>query len=254
MTEDRPLFFERKIDEVTTGLRPEYSSLLYNIPVQNAISIADYIELYFNERKIIREVAKEIKKSSRDVVAVVKKHKQKLRLSQMNIHRGDNVNQPKGDTIEPPVNVKAYELFIKGLTPLQVVSELKLSEVDATKYYVEYLRLKRLPKLSSTLERLQVPRKISLLIRLANLALAEHITANGVLQLLKMANSRVHGMYNIEQNIKKYRWVIANLRKTRQKEGLELVALHNKIRSSNDMLKQYNLAIKVKKRRACYNS
>ena len=26
-----PLFFERKIDEVTTGLRPEYSRLLYNI-------------------------------------------------------------------------------------------------------------------------------------------------------------------------------------------------------------------------------
>jgi hypothetical protein len=40
--EARPLF-ERKIGEVTTGLRPEYSRLLYNIPFQNALSIADYI-------------------------------------------------------------------------------------------------------------------------------------------------------------------------------------------------------------------
>jgi hypothetical protein len=62
-----------------------------------------------------------------------------------------------------------------------------------------------------------------------------------------MANSRVDGMYNIEQNIEKHRWVIANLRKTRQKEGLELAALNKKISPANDMLKQYNLAIKVKK-------
>ncbi|HEY9386706.1 MAG TPA: hypothetical protein VIP70_06680 [Nitrososphaeraceae archaeon] len=40
---NRPLFFERKIDEVTAGLRPEYSRLLYTLPVQNALSIADYI-------------------------------------------------------------------------------------------------------------------------------------------------------------------------------------------------------------------
>ena len=166
----------------------------------------EIIELYFNQRRNIREVAKLVQKSSRDVVAVVKEHKQKLWLTESSIHVGDNVNQQKGDSIEPPVNVKAYELFTKGLTPLQVVSELKLSEADATKYYVEYLILKRLPKLSSTLEQLRVPRKISLFIRLANLALAEHMTANEVLQLLKMANSRVHGMYNIEQISKNIDW------------------------------------------------
>ena len=112
---------------------------------------------------------------------------------------------------------------------------------------MEYLRLKQLPKLSSTLEQLRVPRKISLFIRLANLALAEHITANEVLQLLKMANSRIYRMYNIEQNIKKHRWIIAYPRKTKQKERLEHAALHNKISSENCMLKQYNLAIKEKK-------
>jgi hypothetical protein len=31
------------MDEVTTGLRQEYSRLLYNIPVQDSLSIADYI-------------------------------------------------------------------------------------------------------------------------------------------------------------------------------------------------------------------
>src|SRR5215212_958769 len=104
------------------------------------------IVLYFTQHKNIREVAKLVQKSSRDVVAVVKEHKQRLQKSQASINSGDNADRQKEeDSIEPPVNVKAYELFTKGLTPLQVVSELKLSEAEATKYYVEYLRLKRLP-------------------------------------------------------------------------------------------------------------
>jgi hypothetical protein len=136
------------------------------------------IELYFTQHKNIREVVKLVQKSSRDVIAVVKEHKQKLWSSESSIQVEDNVNQQREDSIDPPVNIKAYELFTKGLTPLQVVLELKLSEADATKYYVEYLRLRQLPDLSSTLEQLRVPRKISPFIELTNLALAEHITAN----------------------------------------------------------------------------
>ena len=41
--DNRPLFFERKIDEVTASLRTEYSRLLYTLTVQNALFIADYI-------------------------------------------------------------------------------------------------------------------------------------------------------------------------------------------------------------------
>jgi len=109
-------------------------------------------------------------------------------------------------------------LYFKIGTPLKVALELKLLEADATKYYEEYLRLKRLPNLGYLLERLRVPEKISAFIELTNLALAEHIRSNDVLQLLKMANSRIHGMYNIEQNIKKHRLLIAYLRKTKHEE------------------------------------
>ena len=65
-------------------------------------------------------MAKEVQKSSRDVVAVVKEHKQKLQPSESSIHAEDDVNQQREeDYIEPPINVKAYELFTKGLTPLK---------------------------------------------------------------------------------------------------------------------------------------
>jgi hypothetical protein len=177
---------------------------------------------------------------------VVKEHKQRLRTSESSIHGEDNVNQKREeDFMEPPVNVKAYELFTKGLTPLQVATELKISEEDTTRYYTQYLRLKKLPNLGYLLERLRVPEKISAFIELTDLARAEHFRASQVLQLLKMANSP--GMYNIEQNIKKYRWTIAHLRKTRQQDGLEHMDLNRKISSANGMLKQVNLAVKEKK-------
>jgi transposase-like protein len=205
------------------------------------------IELYFTQHKNIREIAKEVQKSSRDVVAMVKKHKQELQQSQPSMSAGDGVDQQIEEaSIEPHVNVRAYELFTKGLTPLQVESELKLSEADTTNYYTEYLRLKRLPDLGYLLKRLRTPEKISAFIELTNLALDQHMRASQVVQLLKMANSPMHGMHNIEENIKKYRWVIAHLRETRQKQGKELFTLDNKIRSANEILKQLNLVIKMR--------
>jgi hypothetical protein len=53
-----------------------------------------------------------------------------------------------------------------------------------------------------------------------------------------MANSPMHVMHNIEENIKKYRWVIIHLRETRRKQGKELFDLDNKIRSANNILTQ----------------
>jgi hypothetical protein len=39
----QPLFMDRRIEEVTAGLRQGYTKNLYSISVQNALSIADYI-------------------------------------------------------------------------------------------------------------------------------------------------------------------------------------------------------------------
>jgi hypothetical protein len=207
------------------------------------------IELYFAQHKNIREIAKEVQKSSRDVVTMVREHKQKLEQSQPGMSTGNDVDQQKEESsIQPSVSVKSYDLFVKGSTPLQVAIELKLSEEETTKYYTEYLRLKQLPKLGQLLERLRVPEKISAFIELTNLALSEHMTATQVLQLLKMANSSVHGMPNIEHNIIRFRELVVHLRRARQKEGNELYALENKVRSANDILKQLNQIIEMRKK------
>jgi hypothetical protein len=106
------------------------------------------IGLYFTQHKNIREIAKEVQKSSRDVVAMVKEHTQELQRSQPSMNAGDGAAQQIEEaSIEPLVYVRAYELFTKGLTPLQVESELKISEEDTTRYYTEYLRIEAVTRL-----------------------------------------------------------------------------------------------------------
>jgi hypothetical protein len=205
------------------------------------------IDLYFSQSKPIRHITNIVKKSSRDIIAVVKEHKQRLRrASKQEDSISDEKNQAKeGKPSNYPINAKAYRLFSQGQTPLQVTIELGLSEMDATRYFIEYHRLKRLPELANIIKELKVPRKISLFIQLTKLALAENMRVTEILQLLKMANAR--GMYNIEQNIRNCRLTIESMRQQRYEKSQELLVLNNKIDSAKGYLNQYNLALEEKK-------
>jgi hypothetical protein len=72
-------------------------------------------------------------KSSRDVIAVMKMHKQELQLPQKVMH-GDShvsnkkyVNQEKEDCQSRPVYTKAYKPFSQVIIPVHVAIELKVS-------------------------------------------------------------------------------------------------------------------------------
>ena len=89
-------------------------------------------------------------------------------------------------------------------------------------------RANKSPDLDYLFKRLRVPEKVNAFIELTNLALAQHMRAGQVVQLLRMANSPMHGMHNIEENIKKYRRTISHLSETRRKQGIELFNLDNR--------------------------
>ena len=52
------------------------------------------IELYFTQHKNIRQISK-VQKSNRDVVAMIKEHKQEIQESQPNMIAEDGVDQQK---------------------------------------------------------------------------------------------------------------------------------------------------------------
>ena len=101
------------------------------------------LDLY-NQGKTIREIAKELRMSFRDIGAVLKKEgkekeRQKRQLEN-NATATDNDNNQSGLSL----SAQAYELFSQGRTPVEVAIKLDQNEKQVTKYYKEYWKLKGL--------------------------------------------------------------------------------------------------------------
>jgi len=94
------------------------------------------IDLYFNQHKTYAEIAQIEKISPRDIHAIIKEEEAKRQKYKRQLQQVE-------------ISGKAYELFSKGYTPLQVAIELNIRQSQATKYYREYWKLKRLHILNS---------------------------------------------------------------------------------------------------------
>jgi hypothetical protein len=96
------------------------------------------LDLY-NQGKTIREIAKEIRMSFGNIGAILKKASGEL--------------EEKRDIKESlSLSNKAYRLFSKGKTPIQVAITLNLSEEETTKFYQEYWSLKQMHELRMVYE------------------------------------------------------------------------------------------------------
>jgi hypothetical protein len=103
------------------------------------------IDLHSNERISIREIAKIEKKSSRDIIAILKVSENKEKAEEtMNI-QGNNMpvtNEEKGDTeYDLPLNTKANKLLSEGKSLAEVTIELKLTAQQAQQFNTEYWKL-----------------------------------------------------------------------------------------------------------------
>ena len=108
------------------------------------------IDLYYNQRKNVRQIAQEARISFRDISAIIKKKE----AAEVNHGSGSgNQNgivdkqQQSNDSNNKSPNEKAtqaYKLFDEGKKPVDVAIQLGLSEKEATRYYTEYWRLMHL--------------------------------------------------------------------------------------------------------------
>ena len=93
------------------------------------------LELYNNQGKTTREIAKEQRLSLRDISHILKKHGVNHGIASID-DDDDNNKSPNEKTTQ------AYKLFDEGKKPVEVAVQLRLSEQEATRYYTEYWRLK----------------------------------------------------------------------------------------------------------------
>ena len=89
------------------------------------------IDLYFNQHKSYAEIAQIERISPRDIHAIIKEEE---------VRRQKNTHQEE----QQKISSNAYDLFSKRKRPVEVAITLNLGAPEATKYYREYWKLKRL--------------------------------------------------------------------------------------------------------------
>lgn len=105
------------------------------------------LDLY-NQGKTYQQIASIARVSVRDIKPVLEKaEKEKERELGITTQEGKENDSNNHEPQKSSVASQAYRLFSEGKSPLQVAVELNLKEPEATKYYREHWKLKRLHKL-----------------------------------------------------------------------------------------------------------
>jgi transposase len=94
------------------------------------------IDLYYNQGKTTREIAKIERMSIRDISAILKEEESRRQ-------------KYKDQQRQEEVSSKAYDLFSKDKTPVRVAIELNLRASKVSKLHREYWKLKGLDKLNT---------------------------------------------------------------------------------------------------------
>lgn len=147
------------------------------------------IDLYFNQRKSIREVCRIMGKSSHDVTPIIKTHR--LRIAPIDIpDNKEQAAQEKNNTGQKAnviPNVKAYKLFSEGKTPVEVSAKLNLPGPQVRQFYIEYWELRQMHQLTTIYQ--ENKNSIGYSLRILRLARKDGLTPEQVVDLLKMANN-----------------------------------------------------------------
>jgi hypothetical protein len=180
------------------------------------------IELY-NQGRTIRDIAREVRMSFRDIGAILKKTS------------GDKEeDQDKEQSLLPPSS-QAYKLFSEGKTPIEVAIALDLGESETTKYYEEYLNLKQMHELRMVYD--EIGPDVMHFLELYKLSKDDNMKPEHVVNLLKMSNRYLP---IIEQKYRKLMKEVDSLESEKQK----LKNLWSQIRLSIKTLDNYKKEVK----------
>src|SRR5918996_1247375 len=106
------------------------------------------IEELYNQGKTYQQIAREARLSVRDIKPALEKAEKE---KEKKLGIANQEGEERSHKQQKPSS-QAYRLFAQGKTPLDVASELNNREVEATKYYREYWKLKRLYRLDQIYE------------------------------------------------------------------------------------------------------
>ena len=186
------------------------------------------IDLY-NQGKNIRDIAKEVRMSFRDIGVVLKKEEEKERQKKQLDHNTTTRDSDNKNGMS--LSAQAYELFSQAKTPVEVAIELDLRESQVTKYYREYWQLKGLYKLNLVYE--EIKADIAYFVKLHRLSKAAGMSTEHVVNLLEIANN---DLLSIEHRYRKLQRNVNYLESKALDAGITLEDLKSQIQNANQVL------------------
>jgi predicted transcriptional regulator len=161
------------------------------------------IDLYYNQGKTFRDIAKELRMSPNAITAILKKEEEKKNSTVTN-------NQQQSSSL---LATKAYELFSKDKRPVEVAISLSLREPEATKLYREYWKLKRMHILNSIYK--ETNGELGPFLKLYKELITERgMSIEKVVNAVDIAGNKLPHMESLYEQVKEQ---VDNMQRTRQR-------------------------------------
>ena len=135
------------------------------------------IDLYHNEKKTFREIQKIVRKSPRDIRAIL-----------------DKVEPGRASLSE---SSRAYQMFKEGRNLIEVATALNLREKEVSEYYREYWNLSEMYELNQIYE--EIKYDIWSLIELHRRMKSESLSPQQVSRILKTTTTLEHNNRDLER-------------------------------------------------------
>ncbi len=194
------------------------------------------LDLY-NQGKTIRDIAKEVRMSFRDIGAVLKKEEEKEERQKRQLDNNITTTDIDDNQRGLSLSAQAYELFSQAKTPVEVAIELDLRESQVTKYYREYWKLKGLHKLNLIYE--EIKDNITYFLKLHRLSKAAGMSTEHVVNLLEISNSDLPAF---EQRYQKLQRNVDYLESKELDASITLEDLKSEIQNAKLVLRSYRLS------------
>jgi transposase len=200
------------------------------------------LDLYYNQGKTYREIAKEARISPRDIGVILNKaieDKTKESKEEGIKQQDENVKQNKQQEEQQclSLSAQAYKLFSDRKTALEVAIALNLRESEATKYYREYWKLKQLHNLNMVYEELKGD--IDPFLRLYKLSKGKGMGLKQVVNLLAIANNDLPAL---ERRFKRLENDMSMLQFQKRIDERSLYQLNNQIASTTKFLTSFRIS------------
>ena len=170
------------------------------------------IDLYYNQGKTTREIAKIERMSIRDISAIIKEEESRRQ-------------KHKDQQQQEQISSQAYKLFSKGKRPVQVAIILNLREQEVSKLQKEYWKLKRIHKLYCAYTELG-DEGIGGFVKLYRLMKKKDMSIEQVVNAVDIATDKLPYM---EVLYRQARDQAEKMQRTRQGLANEIAALERKI-------------------------